>query len=58
MDYETCLFKVCSVSLSVQMAYRATRLHIILKWGGALTPLGEAQAQFLGENLRKVLHFV
>lgn len=52
MNYETCLFKVSSVS--VQVAYKATRLHIILKWGGALTPLGEAQAQFLGENLRKV----
>jgi len=35
---------------------RAARLQIILKWGGALTPLGEAQAQLLGENLRKSLY--
>ena len=28
---------------------------MILKWGGALTPLGEAQAQWLGESLRKTL---
>jgi len=36
--------------------YRATKLQIILKWGGALTPLGEAQAQYLGETLRKKLY--
>ena len=29
---------------------------MILKWGGALTPLGEAQAQWLGESLRKTLY--
>ena len=32
---------------------RATKIQVILKWGGALTPLGEAQAQCLGEALRK-----
>jgi hypothetical protein len=35
---------------------RATKLEVILKWGGALTPLGEAQAEYLGETLRKSLY--
>jgi len=39
-----------------KLRFRATKVEIILKWGGALTPLGEAQAQYLGETLRKSLY--
>jgi len=35
---------------------RACRVQLILKWGGALTPLGEAQAKWLGESLRHDLY--
>jgi hypothetical protein len=42
--------------IGLKVALRATKLQIILKWGGALTPLGEAQAQLLGETLRKKLY--
>jgi len=35
---------------------RCTKMQIILKWGGALTPLGEAQAEYLGNHLRKSLY--
>lgn len=35
---------------------QVTKLEVVLKWGGALTPLGEAQAEYLGETLRKSLY--
>lgn len=35
---------------------RATEVLLILKWGGSLTPLGQAQAELLGTNFRKLMY--
>jgi hypothetical protein len=47
---------ITKTNVLTEIPMRATKLEVILKWGGALTPLGEAQAQYLGETLRKSLY--